>query len=781
MPAADGDPARRLDLELDTARLRGRSPGWSSRGRRAARWSASTRTSARCWPAGRSAPASATTRPPVRRAARRPGRDRPTSSRSAPRTSPGWSPTRAPTGGPRRRRAALGRPRPGPRAAHRRRRAAADRPARPAAAAPDDPARSRWPTPSAPGTPWPPASSRGLLAEQVTDRAALEALDDDRLAALVDDAALVAALTCTRVGRRPADAGGAHPGPRGRDPVTHPATAPWWRSAVIYQVYIRSFADGDGDGIGDIAGLRSRLPYLADLGVDALWINPWYPSPMADARLRRRRLPRRRAAVRHAGRRRGAARARRTTRGPAGAARHRAQPHLRPARVVPGGAGGRPRLAGARALPLPPRPRGRRRPAAQRLAQRLRRPGLDPGHRARRPPGEWYLHLFAPEQPDLNWANPEVRADFERDAAVLVRPRRRRLPDRRRPRAGQGGGAARPRRPRRPVLAPRPTAAADAPALGPRRGARDLPRAGGGSPTPTPTPRVFVAEAWVDDPGAAGPLRAPRRAAHRVQLRLPPRPVGGRTRCAPTIDDDPGRARRRRARPRPGCCPTTTSPGTSSRYGRDAARRPACALDDLLGQPVDLELGTRRARAAALLMLALPGGAYVYQGEELGLPEVEDLPDDVAAGPDVGAVRAHAQRGRDGCRVPIPWSGTSRRTASARRGDGAAVAAAAGGVGATDRRGAGGRPGVDAGALPGGAAPAARAAGPRRRAAATWLDGRARACSPSPASPASPASSTSSADAVPLPECAGVLLASGRWRRRTAAADTAVWLATGPS
>src|SRR5437899_825974 len=58
--------------------------------------------------------------------------------------------------------------------------------------------------------------------------------------------------------------------------------APWSRSAVIYQVYIRSFADGDGDGIGDIAGLRSRLSYLADLGVDALWINPWYPPPMKD-------------------------------------------------------------------------------------------------------------------------------------------------------------------------------------------------------------------------------------------------------------------------------------------------------------------------------------------------------------------------------------------------------------------------------------------------------------------------------------------------------------------
>jgi alpha-glucosidase len=58
--------------------------------------------------------------------------------------------------------------------------------------------------------------------------------------------------------------------------------AGWWRDAVVYQVYIRSFADGNGDGVGDIAGIRSRLDYLRDLGVDALWINPWYPSPMAD-------------------------------------------------------------------------------------------------------------------------------------------------------------------------------------------------------------------------------------------------------------------------------------------------------------------------------------------------------------------------------------------------------------------------------------------------------------------------------------------------------------------
>ena len=57
---------------------------------------------------------------------------------------------------------------------------------------------------------------------------------------------------------------------------------PWWRDAVVYQVYVRSFADGSGDGVGDLAGVRARLPYLRELGVDAIWFNPWYPSPQAD-------------------------------------------------------------------------------------------------------------------------------------------------------------------------------------------------------------------------------------------------------------------------------------------------------------------------------------------------------------------------------------------------------------------------------------------------------------------------------------------------------------------
>ena len=80
-------------------------------------------------------------------------------------------------------------------------------------------------------------------------------------------------------------------------------------------------------------------------------------------------------------------------------------------------------------------------------------------------------------------------------------------------------------------------------------------------------------------------------------------------------------------------------------------------------QPTDVELGRRRARAAALLELALPGGAYVYQGDELGLEEVEDLPDELLQDP-TWLRSGQTERGRDGCRVPIPWSGSSHPLAS---------------------------------------------------------------------------------------------------------------------
>src|SRR5271165_5944888 len=129
----------------------------------------------------------------------------------------------------------------------------------------------------------------------------------------------------------------------------------WWRGAAIYELYVQSFADGDGDGIGDLAGVRSRLPYLADLGVDAIWFSPWYPSPRSDAGYDVADYRSIDPCLRHPRRRRRAHR-----RGPYARYqddhRHRAEPLLRPAPVVPGRAGGRARITRTRQVLVPPRP-----------------------------------------------------------------------------------------------------------------------------------------------------------------------------------------------------------------------------------------------------------------------------------------------------------------------------------------------------------------------------------------------------------------------------------------
>ncbi|MEU6370562.1 alpha-amylase family glycosyl hydrolase [Streptomyces sp. NPDC046931] len=104
--------------------------------------------------------------------------------------------------------------------------------------------------------------------------------------------------------------------------------------------------------------------------------------------------------------------------------------------------------------------------------------------------------------------------------------------------------------------------------------------------------------------------------------------------------------------------------GHTSRYARPNVKRWIPNAPYLPDGPADPELGTHRARAAALLMLALPGGAYIYQGDELGLPEIEDLPEAVRQGP-VRERSAHTNPGRDGCRVPIPGPATRSRSASA--------------------------------------------------------------------------------------------------------------------
>ena len=214
--------------------------------------------------------------------------------------------------------------------------------------------------------------------------------------------------------------------------------------------------------------------------------------------------------------------------------------------------------------------------------------------------------------------------------------------------------------------------------------------------------RVFVTEAVVNGPERLSRYVRPDEMHTSLQLRLPHRALGRRPRCGAVIDGT-------LAALAPVGAPATWVLSSHdetrhvTRFGRAYDRARPSAGAALPASPTDLALGLRRARAAALLTLALPGGAYVYQGEELGLPEVEDLPEEVLQDP-TWERSGRTVRGRDGCRVPMPWDGRrARRSASPPDGvapwlpQPPAWAAPHGG-------GPGGRPGLDAGAVPGRAA-----------------------------------------------------------------------------
>ncbi|MDX6302592.1 MAG: alpha-glucosidase [Nocardioidaceae bacterium] len=437
---------------------------------------------------------------------------------------------------------------------------------------------------------------------------------------------------------------------------------PWWRDAVIYQIYIRSFADGDGDGLGDIAGIRSRLRYLADLGVDAVWINPWYPSPMADAGYDV-------ADYRDVEPRFG------TLEEAEALLREAADLGLRVLLdVVPNHTSDRhPWFVGALAAG----------PGSPERARYLFRAGRGPDgseppngwqsvfggpawHRVVEPdgsPGEWYLHLFAPEQPDLDWTHPDVRADFRTTlrfwfargvdgfridvAHSLVKEEG--LPD-----PADPADLEWPRQPvrvegelRRAPWRPHPHWDRDE--------VHDIYREWRRLADSYEVPRVFVAEAWVDEPERlALYLREDElhTAFNFTYLQAPWDAGYLRQVITETLEE-----LRAVGAPATWVLSNHDVARHVSRYARDQ-RVPGSSVMQLLGQPRDLELGRRRARAAVLLTLGLPGSAYVYQGEELGLEEVEDLPEDVLADP-TWERSGHTDRGRDGCRVPIPWSGTS--------------------------------------------------------------------------------------------------------------------------
>ncbi|MEU9486319.1 glycoside hydrolase family 13 protein [Streptomyces decoyicus] len=423
-------------------------------------------------------------------------------------------------------------------------------------------------------------------------------------------------------------------------------TTDWWRQAVVYQVYPRSFADADGDGIGDLPGVTSRLPYLADLGVDAVWLSPFYPSQLADGGYdvddyrnvdpRLGTLDDFDAMVAEAHR--------------LGlkvmvdiVPNHSSDQHLwfqEALRAEPGSAARERyvfREGKGETGELPPTDwvscfGG---PAWTRL-----------------PDGWWYLHLFAPEQPDFNWDNPEVRADFRHTLRFWS--------DR-----GVDGfrvdvahGLAKDlAAPLRDIGTVEGYTPGDLPEDGShpfwdRDEVHDIFRDWRKVFNEYDPPRVAVAEAWVRSsrrtayatPQELGQafnfdfLKAPLRAGElraSIDTALADARAAGATATWVLSNHDVIRH--------------------ASRYGLpDGRDEEAWLLSDGQDPVLDREFGLRRALAATLLMLALPGSGYVYQGEELGLPEAADLSRDSLQDP-VWTRSGGRLKGRDGCRVPLPW------------------------------------------------------------------------------------------------------------------------------
>jgi alpha-glucosidase len=422
-----------------------------------------------------------------------------------------------------------------------------------------------------------------------------------------------------------------------------------WRRWVVYQVYPRSFADSDGDGVGDLRGVMAHLDHLQRLGVDVVWLSPVYRSPMddngydisdyqdidpifgtlADAeamfgeahdlglRVLLDIVP-----------------------------NHMSDQHVWFQAALAAAPGSRER---DRFIFCGGRGRGGDEPPND-WSSAFGGPAWTRVNEADGRPGQWYLHLFAPEQPDLNWSNPEVVADFEETlrfwfgrgvdgfridvAHGLVKAEG--LPDL--------GATMWP-----PVSAAR----VDHPHWD-RDGVHEIYRMWRALADSYEDPRVFVAEAWVHNAERlAQYVRADELhtafnfdflLASWLASELHSAIVGSLA------------AHEAVGAPATWVLSNHDTVRDVSRYARPQEGKTLRNLDDLLDMPADFALGVRRARAAALLMLALPGGAYVYQGEELGLAEVEDLPEDALQDP-TWEQSGRTERGRDGCRVPIPWSG----------------------------------------------------------------------------------------------------------------------------
>jgi alpha-glucosidase len=420
--------------------------------------------------------------------------------------------------------------------------------------------------------------------------------------------------------------------------MTLPA-APWWANAIFYQVYPRSFADSNGDGVGDLGGVVAHLDHLSWLGIDAIWLNPVMVSPMADHGYDV-------ADPRDVDPLFG---------GLAALERLIAEAHARGIRItmdlVPNHTSSQHAWFQA-ALAAQPGSVERERyifrdgrgPSG---GQERSDPGIDMGAtppnnwvsvfggpawtrvtEADGSPGQWYMHLFDAEQPDLNWDNPEAFDDLEKTLRFWL--------DR-----GVDGfridvahGMAKP--PGLPDMTNPDiemlTLDDDDPRFN-HEGVHEIHR-GIRSVLDDYPHAVTIGEIWVFENEDFAKYLRPDELHMGFNFRLV-RAEFDVVSIHGAIENALAAAALADA------SPTWTLSNHDverevSRYGGGAA-------------------GLARARAMAMVMLALPGAMFLYNGEELGLPNV-DLPDEALQDP-VWERSGHVERGRDGCRVPMPWAG----------------------------------------------------------------------------------------------------------------------------
>ena len=422
--------------------------------------------------------------------------------------------------------------------------------------------------------------------------------------------------------------------------TTPAAATEWWRHAVVYQLYLRSFHDADGDGVGDLHGVADRLDYIAQLGVDAVWLNPCYPSPNHDGGYDVADYTDIDAAYG----------------GMPAFEKFLNAAHEQNLRVIMDLVPNHCSSSHAwfqEALASPPGS-----PARARFHFRDGRgpDGAEPPNNWRSTFGgpawtrvvgaggaeQWYLHSFDSTQPDFNWDNPEVpemfdgvlRTWFDRGVdgiridvayAMVKDPG---LPDTvgpDNPYAWNQPGVQR--------ILERWRAIAD-------EYGRDIPLIGEVWLTPEQTTDYIrpgrLNQAFYFDlmgrPWNAADFRA------SIDATVASVPAGGGVPAWTLNNHDVHRSVSRYGLVEPEPMYTDDA---NARRTRPRGR-------------VDVDLGVRRARAAALMLLALPGSIYLYQGEELGLPEVMEMPDGSRRDP-IWTRSGGREYGRDGCRVPLPW------------------------------------------------------------------------------------------------------------------------------